>query len=282
MNKISGVAVGLFSLWSGWQISQPVQAATTYPITGIQVVSSRTYLTKQPSGTGYHLTVLSGQRAQLRVTLHLKLHQQMVWTRLEQAYITQHGRKLLYYYVKNAAHQSGWVQASALTPARPTKVRLNVPLISQLPELPTGCEMTATTMMLQYAGVNIDKLQFAAAVPRTDDPNTGFVGNPESDVGVGLYVYPQGLLGTVRRYLPTAVNLSGSSLTQLKAQLASRKPVVVWVTGLDGFASHTVTLTGFDAHELTYNDPWTGRTAVISNQAFETIWQQNGCRALSY
>ncbi|WP_245823049.1 C39 family peptidase [Lactobacillus terrae] len=32
-----------------------------------------------------------------------------------------------------------------------------VPLINQNPELPNGCEITAITMMLNYAGVNVDK-----------------------------------------------------------------------------------------------------------------------------
>ncbi len=276
------MAVGLVSLWISWQITQPVQAATTYPITGIQVVSKKSYLTSNSNGKAYHLTVQQHQRARLHINLHLNRHPQTVWTRSEQADIVRNGKKQRYYYISNGAKQSGWVLASDLKPVAPATIQLAVPLISQLPELPTGCEMTATTMMLQYAGVKIDKMRFAAAVPRSSDPNSGFVGEPTGNVGVGLYVYPQGLLATVRQYLPTAVNLSGMSLPQLKAQLAKRHPVVVWVTGLDGFASHTVTMTGYQVNALFYNDPWTGRQETISNHDFETIWQQNGRRALSY
>ena len=282
MNRCGGVLAGLIGLGLGWQISQPVQAATTYPITGIQVVSKQTYRTNNVNGLAYHLTVQRGHRAQLRVNLHLKRHPQTVWTRSEQADIVRNGKKQRYYYISNGAKQSGWVLASDLKPVAPATIQLAVPLISQLPELPTGCEMTATTMMLQYAGVKIDKMRFAAAVPRSSDPNSGFVGEPTSNVGVGLYIYPQGLLATVRQYLPTAINLSGMSLPQLKAQLAKRHPVVVWVTGLDGFASHTVTMTGYQSNALFYNDPWTGRRETINNHDFETIWQQNGRRALSY
>src|SRR5690606_26676624 len=39
-----------------------------------------------------------------------------------------------------------------------TGITLNVPIISQLPELPTGCEITAVTMMLQYLGLDVDKI----------------------------------------------------------------------------------------------------------------------------
>ena len=142
--------------------------------------------------------------------------------------------------------------------------------------------MTATTMMLQYAGVNINKEQFASHVPRSSNPNTGFVGDPASAYGIGLYIYPQGLLPTIRHYLPSAVDLSGVGLQRLKAQLTKRHPVVAWVQGLDGFASHTVTLTGYTAATIRYNDPWRGQSGQMDNQAFETMWQLNGRRALSY
>lgn len=261
----------------------PAQAAvTTYPITGIQVVQTRVYQTNSQNGVGYHLTVVRHQRAQLRVNLHLKYHQHTQWARTEQADIYRNGHYQRFYYVHNGHQQSGWIAANQLKPASTASVQLRVPLIDQLPELPTGCEMTATTMMLQYAGVNINKEQFASHVPRSSNPNTGFVGDPASAYGIGLYIYPQGLLPTIRHYLPSAVDLSGVGLQRLKAQLTKRHPVVAWVQGLDGFASHTVTLTGYTTATIRYNDPWRGQSGQMDNQAFETMWQLNGRRALSY
>lgn len=282
VNKLSRIVVGLLSLSVTWAMSQSALAATTYPIDAVEVMTPRTYLTASQTGKGYQLTIWQHQRAHLRVNLHLKNHPNTVWTRQEQAYITRAGKRRLYYYVKDAAQQSGWVQARDLKATPPAAVHLTVPLISQRPELPTGCEMTATAMLLQYAGHPLDKMAVAAQVPRSHDPNLGFVGDPTSDTGVGLYVYPRGLLSTVQRYLPTAKDMSGMSLVQLKAQLVAKRPVVTWMTGLDGFASHTITVTGYTPEQILYNDPWTGMVGEASNQDFERMWAQNGRRALSY
>jgi len=52
-----------------------------------------------------------------------------------------------------------------------------VPLIAQRPELPNGCEITAVTMMMQYAGAKVDKMEMAREMPRSSNPNYGYIGN---------------------------------------------------------------------------------------------------------
>ncbi|MDR1449660.1 MAG: C39 family peptidase, partial [Propionibacteriaceae bacterium] len=77
--------------------------------------------------------------------------------------------------------------------ADPTEGWLNVPYLSQLPELPTGCEATAIAMLLQYAGLDWSKLDVADALPVSGDPNRGFYGDPHS--WNGGVIYPAALLG---------------------------------------------------------------------------------------
>ncbi|WP_252899057.1 C39 family peptidase [Secundilactobacillus odoratitofui] len=67
-------------------------------------------------------------------------------------------------------------------------MQLNVPLIAQRPELPTGCEITAVTMMLKYIGADVTKVQLAKEMPYdASDCDKGFVGDPFTDNGNSIY-----------------------------------------------------------------------------------------------
>ncbi|MBD8071160.1 C39 family peptidase [Bacillus sp. PS06] len=161
-------------------------------------------------------------------------------------------------------------------------VDLNVPIISQLPELPTGCEITAVTMMLQYAGANVNKVALAKAMPRHSwNPNAGYVGDPFTRNG--WTIYPSALVSLVRKHVGSATDLTGKSIAGLETQLKNNKPVVVLVSPMHGFTVHAVTLTGFDQSNIYFNDPWTGKKNVkISKNEFNKIWNNQNKRALTY
>ena len=156
---------------------------------------------------------------------------------------------------------------------------LAVQLINQRPELPTGCEITAVTMMLAYSGAKVDKVVLAREMPFSEtDPNEGFVGDPFTDNGDSIY--PPALMNLVSKYAGSAVNLSGQTLAQLKEFIEkSQHPVVVWVGEFDGFHTHALVITGI-GEAVFYNDCWIGERTTISVDVFEEKWKLKDRMAL--
>ncbi|EHN60105.1 hypothetical protein HMPREF0557_02704 [Listeria innocua ATCC 33091] len=159
---------------------------------------------------------------------------------------------------------------------------MNVPLIVQRPQLPTGCEITNIAMMLRYAGKNVDKVKLAKEMKRhKSNPNYGFVGNPFSKSG--WTIYPPALVNQVKKYTGTAKNMTGTNLAGIKNQLNKKRPVVAWVSNFHGFSVHAITITGYDKNNFYYNDSWSGqKNARISQSYFNTCWSKQAKRAISY
>ncbi|MBC2324646.1 C39 family peptidase [Listeria booriae] len=191
---------------------------------------------------------------------------------------------------KNAYVSGSYLTTKApkpITPAKPkpataeTKVLLNVPMIAQRPDLPTGCEIVSLTMVLKYKGAKVDKGKLAKEMPRhASDTNKGYVGNPYTSKG--YTIYPLALMNLTKKYAGTAVNMTGASNATLEAKLRAGRPIVTWVK-LGGFNVHCVVLTGYDSGNYYYNDPWTNKKNVkISKTAFNKAFSALSKRALSY
>ncbi|OQR54782.1 hypothetical protein CDB3_22265 [Bacillus sp. CDB3] len=188
----------------------------------------------------------------------------------------------------------------------------NVPLIQQLPELDRGCEVTSLAMMLQYAGVSVDKMNLASDIKKVNflddgvrgNPNEGFVGNiyTFSESGYGVYHGP--LFQLAKKYLPNeAVDLTGKSIEELYKSVNNGQPVVmitnatyapldedeftIWETnGGDvsiTYNEHCVVLVGYDKESVYIQDPLNERPNVsVSRADFEKAWVQMGSQAISY
>lgn len=172
---------------------------------------------------------------------------------------------------------TGWIHQNGTVKSY---YRVVAPLIAQRPELPTGCEITATTMMLQFGGADVTKLSLAKEMPRSSNPNKGFVGSPYSSTG--WYVYPGGLMGVVKAHMGTAKNMTGASLATIKAQVRQNHLVVIWVANVDGFSNHALTVTGYSSTRLYYNDPWTVKRSSMTNATVQKHRKADAYRALSY
>lgn len=196
-------------------------------------------------------------------------------------------------------------------------VSLEATAINQLPELPRGCEVTALAMLLQYAGVNVDKMTLAEEVTKNTtayevvngtiyygNPNDGFVGDMYSLEGPGLGVYHKPIAELAKKYLPGAiVDFTGSDFDTVKEQLSDGRPVWVittskfkelsddnfrtWVTPSGTidvtYSEHSVLITGYDKDYVYFNDPLTGeqnKKAPIDD--FIASWVQMGSQAITY
>lgn len=111
--------------------------------------------------------------------------------------------------------------------------------ILQNPELPTGCEVTALDILLNYYGYDIDKCTLADDYLIKADIGTStawdaFLGNPRSSHSYGCY--SPVIYNTANLYLESinseykAINLEGIEFEDLLYEVSDNNPVLIWVT----------------------------------------------------
>ncbi len=189
-------------------------------------------------------------------------------------------------------------------------------IVRQMPELPTGCEITALTMMLNYYGWQADKTVMAeeylptapaefyeGADGRIYGPNMEayFVGDPFSS---GYICGTEAILSAADAYLSDqgsslrAEDLTGAAPEELYALVAEATPVLVWITiGMQERAEiqgwytedgrwmewssndHGAVLIGYDADTVTIADPLSGLRAY-SRKMFEHVFASRGSRCI--
>lgn len=113
------------------------------------------------------------------------------------------------------------------------------PCVKQLPELPTGCEITSLTTVLNYYGFDVDKGSMADIylnkIPiGSDYPTVGFWGDPRDSGSLGCYAPV--ISAATSNFLAdrnasfAAANLTGTELTHLFTFIDRSQPVIVWTT----------------------------------------------------
>ena len=130
-------------------------------------------------------------------------------------------------------------------------VKINVPLVMQIPDYPTGCEAASATMLLKFYGYNVTLDEMVAAIPRENlyeengkvyGPSIyeKFVGDPRytytsETPGYGAFspVITKSLNNMIARKgnRHTAKNITGCSFKTLLKHLDEGRPVIVWATG---------------------------------------------------
>jgi uncharacterized protein YvpB len=192
---------------------------------------------------------------------------------------------------------------------------LNAPLVLQNPELFSGCEITTLSMMLQFYGIQKDKMEllpemlYDKTAYKKDNhgnivywgnPNLGFVGDITGR-SLGFGIYHTALIVLLKKYIPSAVDLTGKPFEVLEEKIDEGIPVEVWTTidyndSVDWlewdtsigpirvtYSEHAVLLVGYDKDNVYVNDPLTGLSHVKVNKAlFKRTWEMMERQAISY
>lgn len=155
-----------------------------------------------------------------------------------------------------------------------------------------GCETSVAVDLAKYYHVYITEYDFQMALPKSDNPDLGFVGDvngPWGQIPPAAYgVHAAPIAETLRQFGVPAEGGKGYTLEDIKAQLAQSKPVIVWVIGhmeysepvkyvdKQGITSvvapyeHVVVLTGYNADTVRYNN--NGRYADVQIETFLNSW----------
>ena len=188
-----------------------------------------------------------------------------------------------------------------------------VPVILQYPLLPTGCEATALTMLLNWAGIAVEKHEVADALVKEPNPfeeagewkggnpYRAFIGDPYSKESYGTFHGP--IASLLDQYLPgRADDLTGTTFEGLLSVIDAGKPAVVWATIEMKEPRHTtswrdirdpgteirwlspehcMTLVGYDDSRVIINDPHTGKEESYARELFQQRWEQLGRQAVT-
>jgi uncharacterized protein YvpB len=121
----------------------------------------------------------------------------------------------------------------------PNSFSLDVENIMQNPELPTGCEITSLTIVLNYLGYNVDKCYLAdnyltKGEIGTVTPYQAFLGNPRSSSSYGCY--SPVIVKAANSYLSDvesnleAYDYVGTEFEDLYKEIYEGRPIIVWAT----------------------------------------------------
>ena len=154
-------------------------------------------------------------------------------------------------------------------------------------QLELDCESRSSVDWAKHFGFNLDEIDFLNHLPGSDDPEVGFVGNPDGTQGnippndYGVHAPPVASL--LRNYGLTANSFRSLQWNDLRAEIASGNPAIVWIIGgvsynlVNGTPHYyTVASTG----KTTIVAPWE-HTVILVGYTSDTVTVLNGSRFIT-
>jgi LysM repeat protein/uncharacterized protein YvpB len=161
--------------------------------------------------------------------------------------------------------------------------------------LSLDCEARSAADWAAFWGVAVDEITFLQLLPKSDNPESGFVGNVSDTPGnlpprgYGVYAGPVAALLQGAYGLP-AVARNNLTEPELQTEIASGRPVIVWylygfgtsaavdLTSSDGAVfraasfEHTGIVIGYDPASYTVLDAFTGFPQRVDRTQFLNSW----------
>lgn len=165
------------------------------------------------------------------------------------------------------------------------------------------CEARSAVDLAGFFGIHIDEIDFLAKLPKSDDPNEGFVGDyndPKGQIPPDSYgVYANPIARLLRNYSLEASAQTFMIFNDLRIEIASGRPVMAWVIGYTepgiplsytssngntttvAHNEHTVLVIGYDPRYVLLLDP-TGNLAYWRTiDGFMDSWRVLGYMAVT-
>jgi uncharacterized protein YvpB len=116
------------------------------------------------------------------------------------------------------------------------------------------CESRSATDLAAFFGVKFNEMDFQSKLPKSDDPEKGFVGSYKGARGqippnsYGVYAPPVAKL--LRSYGLNASDVKGFSWNSIRNEIAAGRPVMTWVVG-DVWPGSPISYTASDGNTVT-------------------------------
>jgi uncharacterized protein YvpB len=169
--------------------------------------------------------------------------------------------------------------------------------------LSLSCESRSAVDWAAYWGVKIGEKRFLARLPRSKNPDKGFVGNPNDAWGnvppASYGVHAQPVADLLQEYGLQAEARRDMNWEDLQREIIAGRPVIVWIIGEmwegnpmgytspDGHKTvvapyeHTMIVIGYEPGKVHVVDAYTGRTRSYPLRSFTRSWKTLGRMAIT-
>ncbi len=180
-------------------------------------------------------------------------------------------------------NQKGYLNKDYVSSYRGSGIKVlpvvNIPQNSYIggSPLPTGCEVTALSTLMNYLGFTDAGKNYLAGnfMPRgsigSTDPNYAFIGTPDSSSSYGAYA--NAIVRTANNYFSAhnvndynINNITGADINELFNEIDNGNPVLVWIT-MNCTSSRTYGATWTLQRGTYYTEPGTG--------TYNFTWKRN-------